>query len=97
MSREMTSPEVGSTEIHMPSPGEAVREATLVVWLKQPGDPVEAGEVLAEALTDKANVEIPSPVTGTLAEILAAEGAVVPVGQAIARIMPPARERAGGT
>ena len=81
-----------STDILMPAPAEAVREATLVIWLKQPGDWVAAGEVIAEALTDKANVEIPSPLAGTLEALLAEEGAVVPVGQVIARIaaQPPA-------
>lgn len=61
-------------------------EITLVVWLKHAGDHVEAGEVIAEALTEKANVEIESPVTGVLAATLVEEGALVQVGQAIARV-----------
>jgi pyruvate/2-oxoglutarate dehydrogenase complex dihydrolipoamide acyltransferase (E2) component len=67
---------------------EGAEEATLAVWLKQPGDPVAAGEVIAEVLTDKANVEIPAPVAGRLAARLVEEGALVRAGQPLARIAP---------
>jgi pyruvate/2-oxoglutarate dehydrogenase complex dihydrolipoamide acyltransferase (E2) component len=65
---------------------EGATEVTLAAWLKQPGDPVAAEEVIAEVLTDKANVEIVSPVAGRLAAQLVEEGAVVAIGQPIARI-----------
>jgi pyruvate/2-oxoglutarate dehydrogenase complex dihydrolipoamide acyltransferase (E2) component len=61
-------------------------EITLAAWLKRPGDRIDAGEVVAEVLSEKANVEIESPVAGVLAEALVEEGATVAVGQPIARI-----------
>jgi pyruvate/2-oxoglutarate dehydrogenase complex dihydrolipoamide acyltransferase (E2) component len=75
-----------TTEIRMPAPAAGVREATLAVWLKRAGEAVAAGDVIAEALTDKANVEIPAPASGVLEAILVEEGAVVPVGTPIARL-----------
>ena len=67
---------------------EGASEVTLAAWLKQPGDQVAAGEVIAEVLTEKANVEITSPVAGRLEETLVDEGTTVAVGQPIARIVP---------
>src|SRR2546426_12614035 len=64
----------------MPEVGETVTEGTIEKWLKQPGEHVEKYEPIVEINTDKVNVELPSPVTGTVTEILAQEGAVVPVG-----------------
>ncbi len=61
-------------------------EIVVAVWLKRPGDHVEVGEVIAEVVTDKVNVEIEAPVAGLLEAILADEGAVVVPGQPIARI-----------
>jgi len=72
--------------VTMPQLGESVTEGTIQQWLKQPGDAVERYESIAEVNTDKVNAEIPSPVAGTMGEHLVAEGAVVPVGQAICRI-----------
>ena len=63
-------------------------EATLAAWLKQEGDRVAAGEIIAEVLTDKVNVEIASPLAGRLVARLVAEGEVVVAGQPIARVMP---------
>jgi 2-oxoglutarate dehydrogenase E2 component (dihydrolipoamide succinyltransferase) len=62
-------------------------EITLVAWLKRPGDRIETGEVVAEVLSEKANVEIESPVAGLLAAALVEEGATVVVGQPIARVL----------
>jgi 2-oxoglutarate dehydrogenase E2 component (dihydrolipoamide succinyltransferase) len=62
-------------------------EITLIAWLKRPGDRLEAGEVVAEVLSEKANVEIASPVAGLLEATLVEEGALVVVGQPIARIL----------
>jgi 2-oxoglutarate dehydrogenase E2 component (dihydrolipoamide succinyltransferase) len=73
-------------EIKVPSLGESVTEATISKWLKQPGEAVARDEPLAELETDKVTLEINAPVGGTLTEILAEEGANVPVGAVLARI-----------
>jgi 2-oxoglutarate dehydrogenase E2 component (dihydrolipoamide succinyltransferase) len=57
-----------NVKIKLPSLGENVLEATMVAWLKQPGDAVVHGEIIAEVMTDKTNVEIPAPASGTLVE-----------------------------
>ncbi len=61
-------------------------EITLGSWLKAEGDRVEVGEPVAEALTDKVNAEIESPVAGVIEQLLVGEGAAVSAGQAIARV-----------
>jgi pyruvate/2-oxoglutarate dehydrogenase complex dihydrolipoamide acyltransferase (E2) component len=75
-----------SQEIPVPDLGEDVEEMTLAAWLKQPGERVAAGEVIAEVMTDKVNAEIESPVSGVLEAILVNEGDSVAVGQPIARV-----------
>jgi 2-oxoglutarate dehydrogenase E2 component (dihydrolipoamide succinyltransferase) len=75
-----------STEIRVPNLGESITEATVSKWLKRPGDPVATDEPVAELETDKVTLEIPAPAAGTLAEILAEEGAEVPVGAVLGRI-----------
>ncbi len=70
----------------MPEVGETVTEGTIERWLKQPGERVEKYEPIVEINTDKVNVELPCPVSGTLKEILAPEGETVPVGGALAII-----------
>jgi pyruvate/2-oxoglutarate dehydrogenase complex dihydrolipoamide acyltransferase (E2) component len=65
---------------------EGATEITLGSWLKSNGDRVEIGEAVAEALTDKVNAEIESPVAGVIEELLVPEGAEVTSGQPIARI-----------
>jgi len=67
-------------EIKVPSLGESITEATVSKWLKRSGETVAADEPVAELETDKVTLEVPAPATGTLAEILAEEGANVPVG-----------------
>lgn len=67
--------------------GEGVKEVTIVDWLKQPGEQVEAGELLAEVMTDKANMEVESPAAGTLSDIYFGKDAVVEVGTRIGRIL----------
>ena len=69
-----------TTEIRVPGLGESITEATVSKWLKQPGEPVAMDEPVAELETDKVTLEVPAPAAGTLTEILAAEGANVPVG-----------------
>jgi 2-oxoisovalerate dehydrogenase E2 component (dihydrolipoyl transacylase) len=70
----------------MPQLGETVTEGTIARWLKKPGDSVEKYEAFVEVSTDKVNAEVPSPVTGTIRELIAAEGETVPTGAAIATI-----------
>lgn len=70
----------------MPKMGESIMEATILRWLKKPGDQVALDETLLEIATDKVDSEIPSPVAGRLEKILFQENDVVPVGQPIAII-----------
>jgi 2-oxoisovalerate dehydrogenase E2 component (dihydrolipoyl transacylase) len=72
--------------VNMPQLGESVTEGTIARWLKHPGDPVAKYESIAEVITDKVNAEIPAPVDGVMAELIAPEGAVVAVGQPICSI-----------
>ncbi len=74
------------TEVVMPEIGETVVSGTIVTWLKQVGDEVKADEPLVEVATDKANVEIPAPASGTLRKILAEEGDEIEVGGLLAII-----------
>jgi 2-oxoglutarate dehydrogenase E2 component (dihydrolipoamide succinyltransferase) len=69
-----------ATEIKVPTLGESVTTATIAKWLKKVGDSVAADEPLVELETDKVTVEVNAPSAGTLAEIVAAEGAEVEVG-----------------
>ena len=73
-------------DVTMPELGESVTEGTITQWLKKVGDEVEVDEPLLEVSTDKVDTEIPSPVAGTLVEILAEEDDTVDVGEVIARI-----------
>ena len=75
-----------ATDVAMPELGESVTEGTITTWLKSVGDTVEVDEPLLEVSTDKVDTEIPSPVAGTLVEILAEEDDTVEVGEVIARI-----------
>ncbi|UUA86633.1 2-oxoglutarate dehydrogenase, E2 component, dihydrolipoamide succinyltransferase [Corynebacterium pseudogenitalium] len=75
-----------ATDVSMPELGESVTEGTITTWLKEVGDTVEVDEPLLEVSTDKVDTEIPSPVAGTLVEILAEEDDTVEVGEVIARI-----------
>ncbi len=75
-----------TTMLTMPEVGETVTEGTIERWLKKPGDHVDKYEPIVEINTDKVNVEIPSPVSGTVKELLVEEGAVVAVGAPLAII-----------
>ncbi|HEV2301393.1 MAG TPA: biotin/lipoyl-containing protein, partial [Stellaceae bacterium] len=75
-----------ATEIKVPSLGESVTEATVARWLKQPGEAVAVDDPLVELETDKVTLEVFAPAAGTLAEIVAAEGANVPVGAVLGRV-----------
>lgn len=70
----------------MPKMGESIIEATILKWLKKPGDTVENDETILEVATDKVDSEIPSPTNGVISEILFNEGDVVPIGSVIAYI-----------
>ena len=72
------------TDVMVPSLGESVTEATVSTWFKKPGDVVKLDEMLCELETDKVSVEVPSPVAGVLAEIIAPEGTTVPAGARLA-------------
>ncbi|WP_299546585.1 2-oxoglutarate dehydrogenase complex dihydrolipoyllysine-residue succinyltransferase [uncultured Tateyamaria sp.] len=75
-----------TTEVRVPTLGESVTEATVATWFKKPGDSVQVDEMLCELETDKVTVEVPSPVAGTLADIVAAEGETVGVDALLANI-----------
>ena len=69
-----------SNKILVPVLGESITEATVSKWLKKEGDIVEADEPIVELETDKVNLEVPSPISGTLVEINSKDGSVVEVG-----------------
>ena len=75
-----------SERVKMPALGESVTEGTVTRWLKGVGDTVEIDEPLLEVSTDKVDTEIPSPIAGTLQEILVQEDDTVPVGADLAVI-----------
>ena len=86
-----------SERVTMPALGESVTEGTVTRWLKNVGDRVEVDEPLLEVSTDKVDTEIPSPVAGTLQEILAQEDDTVPVGAELAVIGDGAAPAANGS
>src|SRR5512138_1346082 len=77
---------MAKVELIMPKMGESIMEATILTWLKKPGDKIEQDESVLEVATDKVDTEIPSVHAGILKEILAQEGETVKVGSPIAII-----------
>ncbi|MFN6090693.1 MAG: dihydrolipoamide acetyltransferase family protein [Cyclobacteriaceae bacterium] len=77
---------MSQVELIMQKMGEIIMEATILKWLKKPGDKIEQDESVLEVATDKVDTEVPSTHAGVLKEILAKEGEVVKVGKAIAII-----------
>jgi len=75
-----------SIEVRVPTLGESVTEATVATWFKKPGDAVTADEMLCELETDKVTVEVPSPASGTLGEIIVGEGETVGVDALLATL-----------
>lgn len=73
-------------KIELPQVGESVTEGTIGRWLKQVGQRVEKYDPLVEVVTDKVNMEMPSPVAGVLTRIVVQEGETVPMGAVIAEI-----------
>lgn len=78
-----------ATEMILPVLGMAQDTGKIVQWLKTEGQPVKKGEPVVEVETDKATVELEAPADGVLANVTAAEGEEVPVGQVIATILAP--------
>ena len=77
---------MAQVELVMPKMGESIMEATIIKWVKNVGDTIEAEETILEIATDKVDSEVPSPVSGTVAKILFNEEDTVAVGQVIALI-----------
>ena len=73
-------------EILLPKMGESVAEATIIKWLKNEGDHVEADEPIVEIATDKVDSEVPAPEAGILVAQLVKDGDVVKVGQPLSLI-----------
>ncbi len=98
-----------AVEVKLPQLGESTYEGTIGKWLKHPGDRVERFEPLVEIITDKVNVEMPSPYGGVLTKVLIPEGQTVAVGTPIAvmetadapveagPVAPPAAASVGGS
>ena len=77
---------MAQVELIMPKMGESIIEATILKWVKNVGDTVEVDDTILEIATDKVDSEVPSPVSGTITEILFKEDEVVGVGKVIAMI-----------
>jgi len=89
-----------ASDIIMPQLGESIAEGTVVKWFIPTGAMIQKDQALLEVETEKVDLEIPSPVTGVLSEIIVREGDTVPVGTVLARIesTPPSEvvNRVGG-
>lgn len=79
-------------EFRLPDIGEGIHEGEIVKWFVNAGDTIEEDDVLAEVQNDKSVVEIPSPVSGTVEEVLVDEGTVAVVGDVIVKIDAPDAE-----
>ncbi len=77
---------VRTVDVVTPAAGESVTEGTILEWHVKVGDPIARDETIVDISTDKVDVELPAPASGTVSELLAAEGDTVTVGQVIARI-----------
>ena len=75
-----------ATDVKVPAAGESISEVFIGTWLKNEGDSVAQDEAIVEVETDKATLEIPSPVAGVLTERLKAEGDAAAIGEVIARV-----------
>ena len=86
-------------EIVTPAGGESVTEGTILEWSVKVGDSVKDGDTVVEISTDKVDMELPAPASGTITEILAQDGETVTVGQVIARMTatPASAGHAGST
>src|SRR5437660_915809 len=73
-------------DVVTPAAGESVSEGTILEWHVKVGDFIKADDTIVEISTDKVDLELPAPASGTVSEILIPEGETVTVGQVIARI-----------
>src|SRR5438132_13325797 len=73
-------------DVVTPAAGESVSEGTVLEWHVKVGDFIKATDTIVEISTDKVDLELPSPASGTVTEILIEEGETVTVGQVIARL-----------
>jgi len=85
-----------AVDVVMPRLSDSMEEGTVLRWLKSIGDEVKRGDELVEIETDKANMTYEASDEGTLIEILAAEGATLPIGEPIARIGDPSESSGDG-
>lgn len=81
---DVRNPNTRRVELLLPDLGEGVTEGELVRWLVQEGEPVQVDQAVAEFMTDKATVEVPSPYSGILRQRMITEGQKVPVKSVIA-------------
>ncbi len=84
--KPVTSTSSGIIEVEMPKMGESVMEGTIIKWFKKVGDQIKRDETFFEISTDKVDTEVPSPVEGTIAEIMVGEQETVDVGTVVAKI-----------
>src|ERR1700685_2465523 len=77
---------VQTIDVVTPAAGESVTEGTILEWRVKVGDAIKVDDTIVEISTDKVDLELPSPATGSVSEILVAGAATVTVGQVIARI-----------
>src|SRR3989304_9393850 len=85
------------TKIIMPQLGESLTEGTIGKWLKKEGDYIKKYEPLVEVITEKVNVEVPSPAEGIIQQLIVPEGQTVPVGTELALVQREAEEAAAPT
>jgi 2-oxoglutarate dehydrogenase E1 component len=90
-SNPAASGEAAVVDIVTPAAGESVSEGTILDWTVKVGDVVAAGDTVVEISTDKVDVELPAPTSGTITELLASAGDTVTVGQVIGRMSASAR------
>ena len=75
-----------ATDVELPKWGMTMQDGTIIEWLVEPGDEVEAGQEIATVETNKVEATVEAPVAGTVTEILVAEDETIDVGTVIARI-----------
>lgn len=85
-----------TAEVRMPALSQTMEYATIIDWLVAPGDQVRQGQALAEVATDKVNMELESPMEGTVAELLVAPGDTVAVGALVALLTTDSIDLLGG-